>query len=134
MNRSTRRLALSALALSGLLAGAANAQRGPAGYHLRRPVVPRTTLRSQVRVLPAPVCFSPVWIPGRYELVAERVWIPGRERRVRIEPMFETRCDLWGRPRQVLVAPGHWQVTWEPGRYETRTKRVWRPGRYAPPR
>lgn len=73
---------------------------------------------------------SRVWIPGGYETVCERVWVPGRIERLWVEPSFGLAYDSCGRRVRVLLRAGHWQEVRHPGRYETRSVRVYRPGHW----
>jgi hypothetical protein len=80
-----------------------------------------------------PACASApcrVWVPGHYAQREKKVWVEGRRTRVWIEPLYEIRRDACGRPIEVCVAPGHYADVFEPGHYETRTVRVWRPGHW----
>jgi hypothetical protein len=91
--------------------------------------------------LGAPVCHAPrpaprVWIPGRYELVCERVYVPGETRKVWVPPVYRDRYELTyaggvRRRVSVLVSPGYWRTETSPGHYETRSVRVWVPGHWA---
>jgi hypothetical protein len=69
-----------------------------------------------------------VWVPGRYETVAQQVWVPGRVRQVWCEPVYETVYDACGRPIRRCVANGYWKTVEDPGCYETRYVQVWREG------
>ncbi len=71
-----------------------------------------------------------VWVPGHYVTVYERVWIPGSKRKVWIEPIYETRCDAYGRTYSVLVQPGSWQWVETKGYYEERPVKKWIPSCY----
>ncbi len=69
-----------------------------------------------------------VWVAGRYVLEKRRVWVAGTKRKVYVEPVYETRYDDCGRAYQVLICEGHYRVIRDPGCYEIRRVRVWRPG------
>ena len=66
---------------------------------------------------------------GYYETRCERVWVPGSHERVWVAPRYEWRREPCGRRYQVLVCAGHYTQRQLPGRYETRTVRVWVPAR-----
>lgn len=68
-------------------------------------------------------------VRGRYETRCEQVWVPGRPERVWVEPLFQWRHDPCGRRYRVLVRAGHHVQRYVPGRYETRSVRVWVPAR-----
>jgi hypothetical protein len=72
---------------------------------------------------PAP-CPPPA---GTWEVVEERVWIPARESRIWISPIYRTWYDHCGHAHSVLVRPGYWQNTCEPGHWEVRQRKVWIP-------
>lgn len=72
----------------------------------------------------------PVWIPGHYQTVRERVLVPGPTTRVWIPEVVETRFDSCGVPYTVVVVPGHFETRTAPGRFEWRTRRVWVAGHY----
>jgi hypothetical protein len=44
-----------------------------------------------------------------------------------VPAVYDTRCDWLGRPYQVLVVPGHYESVQDPGHWELREERVWRP-------
>jgi hypothetical protein len=72
-----------------------------------------------------------VWVPGRYEVVHEKVWIEGRREKVWVAAHKRVVCDAYGRTRTVWE-PGRWQIVETPGHWETRAVQVWRPGHHAP--
>jgi hypothetical protein len=72
-----------------------------------------------------------VWIPGRYETVAQQVWVPGRTRQVWCDAVYDTCYDACGRPYRRCVSQGYWKTIQEPGCYETRYVQVWREGYWA---
>ncbi len=69
-----------------------------------------------------------VWVPGRYEMEQQRVWVEGQTRQIYVPPVYETRCDYRGRAYQVQISAGHYRVVRDPGCYEFRRVRVWKPG------
>jgi hypothetical protein len=77
-----------------------------------------------------PVAVERTWVPGRWETRTEQVWVQGAERRVWVEPLYETTRDPAGNETRVLLKEGHWRIVRDPGRYETREVQVWIPGRY----
>ncbi|MDP6538850.1 MAG: hypothetical protein QF903_12315 [Planctomycetota bacterium] len=72
-----------------------------------------------------------IWVPGHYETVAERHWVPGATRRIWVPASHGVVYDACGRARTVLVSAGHWETVTDPGRFEIRHVRVWRPGAWA---
>jgi hypothetical protein len=122
-NRSLRWL--SCVAALALLADLAPAQGLSVrfGKHSKRSSVSLTL------GLPAPHCApARVWVEGCYEVRVERVWVDGCERQEWVAPCYETRWDSCGRRVKVLVRAGYWRTVREPGRFENREVRVWRPG------
>ena len=71
------------------------------------------------------------WIPGHYETRLTRVWVPGTIRQEYVPPVYEDRCDYYGRHYRVLVREGYVRYIEIPGRYETREERIWIPGRWS---
>jgi len=71
-----------------------------------------------------------IWVPASYEFVLRPVFEPGHFERVWVEPVFETRYDPCGRPRQVQVCDGYWKDVFVPGRKISKRVRVFRPGHY----
>jgi hypothetical protein len=67
-------------------------------------------------------------VPGRVEVVCERVWVPGCTRQEWVAPCYETRYDRCGNPIQVLHTPGYYRTVQDPGHYENRERQVQRPG------
>ena len=67
----------------------------------------------------------PVWVPGRYETIDQRVWVEGGECRQWVPARYETRHDECGRPYSVLVRQGYWKTECEPGHFELRAVTVW---------
>jgi hypothetical protein len=65
------------------------------------------------------------WVPGHHRTVCRQVWVPGFVERVWVEPVFVRRYDVLGRPYQVCVSDGHYEMVQRPGRYETRQFKVW---------
>jgi len=70
------------------------------------------------------------WVPGRVEVVRERVWVPGCTRQEWVPPCYETRYDRCGNPIQVLRSPGHYRTVQDPGRYEIQERHVRHEGRW----
>jgi hypothetical protein len=83
------------------------------------------------RIASGPYRGSSLWVPGRYELVRQRVFVPGRCERVWVEPVCEVRFDSCGRPFTVCIRAGTWKTVRYPGSYEVRAVRVWRPGHWS---
>ena len=79
------------------------------------------------------------WVPGHYEIRAERTWIEGWWERIWIEPEYKrirvTRYDARGRAytvwQEILVREGHYEKIWHEGYWETREVREWIPGYWA---
>lgn len=63
---------------------------------------------------------------GHWETVYERVWVAGALEQVYVQPIYATRPDSRGRPYQVCVRAGYWSTVQQPGRYEERSRQVWR--------
>lgn len=70
------------------------------------------------------------WVPGRVEIVHERVWVPGCSRQVWVQPVYRTQYDRCGNPVQVLVRPGHYTTVQDQGHYVTRPRRIQHPGHW----
>jgi hypothetical protein len=93
-----------------------------------------TTVR-RVRYVRSP---QRTWVPGHYEIRAERIWIEGYWEEVWIPPEYKqirvTHYDRHGRPytvwKQVLVREGHHEKIWHEGYWETREVREWIPGHW----
>jgi hypothetical protein len=122
---------IAPLALAHSAAGQALGPAHARGCAPAASVVVRSTQASYPAVRRA--AHAPVWVPGHTLEVTRRVWSPGRTCREWIPPLYATRYDPCGRPRQVCVRPGRWHTLHEPGRFETRLERVWVPGRWEQP-
>ncbi len=72
-----------------------------------------------------------VWVPGHYELREHQVWFPGNSQEVWRPARFETRFRACGTAFQFQISAGYYETVFTPGRYETRTKRVWCAGRWS---
>ena len=70
------------------------------------------------------------WVPGHYETVCREVYVPGCERRVYVEPVYETCADPYGNVIRHLVRGGFFKVIRDPGHFETVCERVWVPASY----
>jgi hypothetical protein len=119
---------LSALLLSGLLAALApeaSAQRVLSSAYSHGSSYGSSHVRAS-----RGYASSRVWVPGRYETIHERVWVPGRTERVWVEPVFRFAYDSCGNRVRVLVSNGHHEDVCQPGRYELRAVRVYRPGHW----
>ena len=68
------------------------------------------------------------WVAGCYVLENRRVWVRGAKRNVYVAPVYRTRYDECGRAYEVLISAGHYEVVRDPGCYEIRRVRVWKPG------
>ncbi|MCA9319586.1 MAG: hypothetical protein KDB53_02565 [Planctomycetes bacterium] len=66
-----------------------------------------------------------VTTPGHWELVRDRVWRQGVTEQVWIEPLYEDRCDRFGRNVRVLVRNGYYRNEVRPGYWEECDRRVW---------
>lgn len=63
---------------------------------------------------------------GHYVVHSYRVKVSdGYYRDVRVEPVYEWRCDAYGQRYRVRVADGYWRKVWRPPVYETRYKKIW---------
>jgi hypothetical protein len=62
---------------------------------------------------------------GHWQTICEQVWIPGYWREEHVPPRYEWVTDACGHSRQVLVDGGGCRRVWVPGRYESRSRRVW---------
>lgn len=69
-----------------------------------------------------------VWVPEHYVYELRDVWVEGGYRREYVEPVFSTRYDECSVPYQVQVQAGYWTDVAQPGHYERRKVKVWRPG------
>ncbi|MBI1372129.1 MAG: hypothetical protein GC159_05130 [Phycisphaera sp.] len=70
-------------------------------------------------------------MPAHYEEHSEQVLVePARCEKRWVPPVYETRCDRWGRHVEVLVREGYWQTIEIPARYETRCVKVLVPGHW----
>jgi len=137
------RLALSALALLASAAPAAASPQAagwrgygrgldrsyPAPSAYARPVA-RGTRWSGYGVPNCEPRSVRVWVPGRWVVEERRVWVPGRRERVWSPPLFETRFDACGRSFRFQVRPGGFRTVQQPGRWETRAERAWRPAHW----
>jgi hypothetical protein len=70
------------------------------------------------------------FVPGHYETRCVEVWVPGAERRVWVDPVYETVTDPCGNVTRILVRDGRFRIVRDPGYYETRHVQVWVPGYY----
>ena len=67
---------------------------------------------------------------GRFEIIKEEIRLPDRFERVWVGPVFREGFDACGRPVQVMVSPGRYELVRIPGGREIRERKVWVP---APP-
>ena len=72
-----------------------------------------------------PCAPKPVWVPGHWTTVRERVWIPASYEQVWIEPVFATKYDECGNPYQVMVEAGHYDTVCTPGHYDVQIVNQW---------
>lgn len=70
---------------------------------------------------------APAHRHGYWTTVCEQVWLPGCYREEYVPPRYGWVYDACGRARWAMVEPGCTRRVWVPGRYETRTRRVWVP-------
>ena len=68
------------------------------------------------------------WVPGRYVNECQRVWVEGIKRKVYVEPIFEIRYRACGTSYEVQVDGGYYKTVYEPGHFENRWVKVWKPG------
>ncbi|MEM7202358.1 MAG: hypothetical protein AAF628_18955 [Planctomycetota bacterium] len=61
---------------------------------------------------------------ARRRVVYERVWVPGYWDTIQVPPVYETRCDRFGRSYQVLVREGYCDRVWRQGYYKRVPRRV----------
>ena len=123
---SSKALLLLALSLPAFSAQSAHAQEWSVDFS-NRSVTVQATSRGH-RVTARTCAPRKVWVPGRYEVQMRKVWVEGHNRKVWVEPVYETRFDACGRPFRVLIAEGHYRLVREPGCYQNRRVKVWRPG------
>ena len=62
------------------------------------------------------------------QIVNEKVWIPDSKEKIWVDSVYATHHDEYGRPYQVLVEAGHWDVVYHPGYWGVQPKKVWIPG------
>lgn len=62
---------------------------------------------------------------GRWETVCDQVYIEGYWREEHVPARYGWICDPCGRRHWGVIEPAHCQKVWVPGRYETRSRRVW---------
>lgn len=120
------------LTLSPLLASSASAADLSLGAKIR---LGKGTIGVSYRQRPAirPVCGPAcrTWIPGRYETVSYQVFVPGRVEKVWMPAVYENRCGPRGGISKVRVQAGYWKTVRHRGHYDTRYKRVWKPGHWS---
>ena len=68
------------------------------------------------------------YVDGRYETALHRTWVPPRAHEVWVEPKLEVWFDSCGTRHTRVLRAGYVDVRHEPGRWEVREERVWRPG------
>ena len=104
----------------------------------RRVVVQRRYTGTRVRRVRYVRSPKRTWVPGHYEIRAERIWIEGYWEEVWIPPEYKrirvTRYDRHGRAytawEKVLVREGHHEKIWHEGYWETREVREWIAGHW----
>ena len=69
---------------------------------------------------------------GRFEIIKEEIRLPDRFERVWVGPVFREGFDACGRPVQVMVSPGRYELVRIPGGREIRERKVWVPAPPAP--
>jgi hypothetical protein len=62
---------------------------------------------------------------GYWRTVCEQVWVPGCYRTEYVPACYGWVYDGCGRRYWGIVAPACHRQVWVPGRYETRTRRIW---------
>jgi hypothetical protein len=67
--------------------------------------------------------------PGHWTVQTYRVWEPGFYRTEFVPPLYRDIVDQCGITVRICVRQGFERQVWVPGRYVTRTKRVWIPAR-----
>lgn len=124
-----KKTAMSLAAFAALLSADANAGGGWSVDFGNRSV--RVSVSSgHRRYAPRRVTCPPrkVWVPGRYVTEYEKYWVPGTSRKVYVPPVHQKRYDACGNPYRYEVSPGRYEVVHEPGYWETRSVKVWKPG------
>ncbi len=93
--------------------------REASSYRSRRTPRPRY---ERYRRAPVP---QRVYVPGRYEIVRQRVWVAGATHQQWTPAQYETRFDVFGNPCQVLVRAGYYHTIQDPGYWDYRDQRIW---------
>jgi len=70
------------------------------------------------------------WVPGHFETVCREVFVPGCERRVYVDPVYDTCTDPCGNVTRTIIREGYFKVVRDAGHFETVCSQVWVPGFY----